>query len=199
MPDLFDKPTARVSLPDQDVEQLRARIPEQLVRRYGLGRLIDAEILRRAFREHCGGCTVLNVERFVAIGKRIDEGYTPRDLFQAIIAYGHELKSNDWRQKNPTARRSLESFLSGDRFDVYVAIGEQLLEDRDLAQYENTLRSLSAGESTALLADALRVLERSGPYKGDRKLTNPIIRREALRLLREFARRRISGGKEGSS
>ncbi len=186
-----DKPQAKtVELSQGEIDELCEQIPGPLVKRYGKGRLIDAEILRRQFRKFVGGCTVLNTERFLSICRRMDERYTALHIYQAILAYGNELVSSKFRQENPSARRSLESFLKCDRFDVYVAIGEQLLEDRDLAKYENTLRSLSAGESAALLADALRVLERSGPYKGDRKLTNPVIRREALRLLREFSRRK---------
>jgi hypothetical protein len=194
MPGLFDKPTCKLPISEAEIAQLRARIPSWMIKRFGESAMIDAEFLRRAFREELGGCTVLNGDRFLAIGMRLEEQQTPLQIFQAILAYAAEIKTNAYRLANPSARQSLEEFVASKRFDVYVALGEKLVESRKLAKMETLLRKMTAAEQAALLADAMRWIERNGTrYTGQRTLANPVVRREALRLLLDYQTRQEAG------
>jgi len=131
MTDLFDHPTSPLKLTDNELAAIRARIPRGLRRRFPDALLIDAEWLRRGWAKKIGACRVLSLERIEAVRAAVErQGYTIIELGWAILAYARELAGDMWRRQNPAARKSFEAFLTCDRLEVYVGLGEKLQRQR---------------------------------------------------------------------
>jgi len=209
MAELFDKPQSPLKLTDAELKALRASVPrgpkDRGARHYLKGitdaQLADAEYLRRGWHGLLRACRKLTEDRLRAAIARLDEGFGVEDLRWAIKAYAAEIGKDVWRQQNPQARLTFERFLNGDRFELYVDLGEQLADaearikrhaaQRRRERYQarvseellDTFLGLPFDERKAMIERAVAQLEARGKLPGSRSIDNPFVRNQVLRLM----------------
>jgi hypothetical protein len=202
MPELFDKPQSALKLADGELAALKARLPRWATKKYGESAIVDAEYLRRGWHGTIGGCRLLTVDRYLAVGQRlVDDGYKILDLAWAVRAYADEIASDVWRRQNPKARLTFEAFFKSGRLDIYISAGEQLRDqDRNCKsaaaarRAENEQRdqraalyaeykALPAAERAKLLEQALVALGGAALAFGRRDESNPTIRNMICKLI----------------